>query len=261
MPALRYYAHADVPVGEHVGLPSAELVLVLALDRPLELATPSEGRRRLHASVSGLDDRPATIFTGGSERGVFCSLTPVDARRLLGVPAASLAGRCVDLADLVGARRADRIVDRLAAAPDGAACVDLLAGFLGERGGGRRGAVRPEVAHAHRLVAGSHGRCRVADVAREVGWSSRQLTRAFTAEFGMAPKAFARLARFQAARVRVRRGEPLATVAHACGYADQAHLTREWTLLAGLPPTRRRRHDVFANLQDDAPATAADSST
>ena len=42
--------------------------------------------------------------------------------------------------------------------------------------------------------------------------------------------------RFERARVLVGRGGSLARVAAESGYADQAHLTREWTRFAGQPP-------------------------
>jgi len=52
---------------------------------------------------------------------------------------------------------------------------------------------------------------------------------------------YQRIARFEASRrtltMSARRGaSSLAAVAAASGYADQAHLTREWTSLAGCPP-------------------------
>ena len=54
----------------------------------------------------------------------------------------------------------------------------------------------------------------------------------------MAPKLFARVARFDHAVALLRRDRvaSLAELAGACGYADQAHLTRDFCEFAGSPP-------------------------
>lgn len=77
----------------------------------------------------------------------------------------------------------------------------------------------------------------------DVGLSARQLRRRFHAAAGYGPKTLERVLRFQrfvgAADARPETG--LAQLALAAGYADQAHLTRECTALAGLSPARLMR--------------------
>ena len=53
------------------------------------------------------------------------------------------------------------------------------------------------------------------------------------------PKLAARVIRFQRSReLLASPGRPgLADIALACGYYDQAHLTRDWRELAGCSPT------------------------
>jgi AraC-like DNA-binding protein len=79
----------------------------------------------------------------------------------------------------------------------------------------------------------------VVDLAEEIGWSRRHLGERFRDELGLSPKVAARVMRFQrACRLLQRPRRPgLADVAAACGYYDQAHLTREWHDLAGCTPT------------------------
>ena len=86
------------------------------------------------------------------------------------------------------------------------------------------------------------GRLAVADLARELGCSRRHLARRVGEEVGLGPKAFARVLRFRRAAGRLAdpSGPSPAAVAAACGYSDQAHLTREVTALAGLPPAALR---------------------
>ncbi|WP_249715084.1 helix-turn-helix domain-containing protein [Rhizomonospora bruguierae] len=100
----------------------------------------------------------------------------------------------------------------------------------------------------------------MASLAREIGWSTRYLSRRF-AEIGLAPKVAGRVARFdRARRLMVARGGayPLAALAADCGYADQAHLTREFGALAGAPPARWWREE-FRNLQAAREIASADS--
>jgi AraC-like DNA-binding protein len=48
-------------------------------------------------------------------------------------------------------------------------------------------------------------------------------------------------------RLLNRSPEPkLATIAAECGYADEAHLIRDWKAFAGSTPTRWREHDDLA---------------
>jgi AraC-like DNA-binding protein len=55
----------------------------------------------------------------------------------------------------------------------------------------------------------------------------------------MTPKVFSRVQRFQAALRHAHRRPSvnLADLATAAGYFDQAHLTHEFRMLAGMPPS------------------------
>ncbi len=94
----------------------------------------------------------------------------------------------------------------------------------------------------------------VEGVAVDVGVSARHLDRLFAQHLGLSPKVLARVVRFQAAlqwlRSETRPGAdgrrlapdaPLADVAHACGYYDQSHFTRELRRFTGSPPRDLRR--------------------
>lgn len=79
-------------------------------------------------------------------------------------------------------------------------------------------------------------------LAREAQLSTRQLQRVFARETGMPPRSYLRLLRFRAAVSGIQNsaGSGLADTAASSGYADQAHMTREFQSLAGLPPGRAR---------------------
>ncbi len=246
-PALRAYVESYVGYrhltgpGVHHGLPSGSLTVVIAFDEPVELswAERPEARSRLWAIAAGLHNRPALIHHDGHQHGIQVELTPLGARVLLGVPAAALAREMVDLAAMLPLR-----YDALAAAawPERFRLLDLT--FLEALYGDRAWQVAPEVARAWQLLGASHGTVRVAGVAAEVGWSRRHLTTRFGAELGITPKQVARVFRFQHARSLMGRGDRLADVAAYAGYADQAHLTREWRELAGYTPATYLREEI-----------------
>ncbi|MDX2151175.1 MAG: helix-turn-helix domain-containing protein [Bryobacteraceae bacterium] len=78
----------------------------------------------------------------------------------------------------------------------------------------------------------------VAGTAARVGVGERQLERLFGAWVGLAPKRFARVARFQRLLRRVGHApERWAMIAADLGYYDQPHLIREFQELAGCAPS------------------------
>jgi transcriptional regulator GlxA family with amidase domain len=97
----------------------------------------------------------------------------------------------------------------------------------------------PEVKRAWEMLVSTAGRLEVSRLAGEVGYSRRHLAALFHRELGLAPKAAARVLRFERSRRLIAGPERpnLALVAAAAGYYDQAHMTREWTEIAGCAPS------------------------
>lgn len=242
------------PPGVHIGMPSTQVALVLTVDEPIDVgwAGDERGRRRLWQSVGGLHTGPAEIRHGWRQRGICLGLTVAGARALLGLPAAALAGSLADLDELD--QRFRWLPERLAAADpqDWSSVVgnELLRALA--RGESR--APREEVRWALPLLGRG---ARVADVAHEVGLSRRHLGELVRAETGVTPQQWRQLARFQRSRPQVAAGRRLADVAAVCGYADQAHLTRDWVALAGCSPTAWRRRELPI-VQDHAAALEED---
>jgi AraC-like DNA-binding protein len=249
--SMRHYDIAGMPPGVHIGMPSATVTLVIPLGAPLDLAMPAIGRRAMTSCVSGLHDGPAAIHHDGTQRGLQLDLAPLGVRTLFGVPAADLAHTAVGLDSVLGDRQADRLLDQLACAPDWPHRLALLERYLSLRLRGHRPALpRPEVAHAWAMLARTGGTARIGDVASEVGWSTRHLADQFTAAVGATPKTVARLLRFSRSVRMIGRGALPGDAAARCGYADQAHLTREWRRMAGTTPSRWPHQDALANVQD-----------
>ncbi|GAA4679891.1 helix-turn-helix transcriptional regulator [Streptomyces chumphonensis] len=175
--------------------------------------------------VAGPDTRaqeapapPGTAWTG-------LRFAPGTGPAVLGVPARELRDLRVPLDALWPAARVRRLAGEVAGAADRGAALEAVAA---------RAAVAPDPLHGAVARALARGRP-VADVARRVGLSERQLHRRSLDAFGYGPKTLARILRLQRALTRARAGAPLARVAALTGYADQAHLTREARALTGRP--------------------------
>ena len=130
------------------------------------------------------------------------------------------------------ARLADALRALAATAPAVPAHVRRAARSLGGPFGGAAG----ETGEAAAPGAGAP----VRRAAAAGGRTPRQLERQFRALAGVTPKAYARRARFEHARDRLWAAPTtrLSALAAECGYADQAHLTREFAEFAGAPPAR-----------------------
>jgi len=256
--AAHGYRSPALPTGLHRGLPSRHLTLVVELAAPLRVSGTGPAVAA-HAVLGGLHTRPALIDATRPQEGLQYALTPLAAGALLGLPAAELAERTADLADVLG-RAADRLVDDLAAAPGWAERFTRLDAALLDRLCGDVAPVPPEVREAWGVLHRSAGRCRVEDLAAHVGWSRRHLSEQFRLATGVPPKQAARIARFEATRRLLLdpRRPPLAEVAVRCGYADQPHLAREWRALAGCSVGTWLREEL-PFVQDSAPAEEASS--
>lgn len=210
---------------------TAGIVLILDLDSGWTV----EGER-FGSFAGGIYLRPVRVAHEGRAAGVQVDLEPTALTRLTGVPARELWQRTVRLEDVLG-REGELLAESLAGLPQGAARFAALDEVLGRGLAAAPPHPYPDLEIAWRLLRSSQGRMRIEALARAVGCSRRHLARRFDQEIGMSPKQAARLMRFEAARRQLRSGD-LARVASDCGYADQAHLSREFREFAGVPPTR-----------------------
>ena len=243
------YRQRGVLPARHLGLPSPSLTLIFTLDEPLHVAQhpdPQQAAGHYRALVGGLHTTPAVITHDGAQAGIQLQVSPLGARALFGLPAGELAGLDLPAADLLGRLGAD-LPEQLHAAGSWDARFRLLDDRLGRLMDPDRAPPPPEVRRAWHVLRASGGTARIADVAREVGWSERHLAARFRTEIGLAPKAAGRVIRFDRAR-RMVPGTPGAVVAATCGYADQAHLVRDFGAFTGLAPTAWLAAEV-GNLQ------------
>lgn len=263
-PVLAPYVASMVPYdvdmagpGVHRGLPSTTATLVFPVGEPLDVSWADDpgSRRSGWSSVAGLHTGHAEIHHGKRQQGVQLELTPAGVRALFGLPVAALSGELLGMDDLAG-----DIFPGLMHLPEELGPVssrEERARLVGRRlveALAATGAPGPRAEVGHALARLAQG-APVQAVAEETGYSRRHLGNLVRAECGIGPKQFQRVARFEASRERwaaclatTGRGQ-LAEIAVECGYADQAHLTREWSALAGCSPTTWAREE-FPFVQD-----------
>ena len=252
---VAYQEEGGAP-GLHRGLPSGSITFIVSVGEPIRIVGSPSGRATddVHrATVGGLHTSPALIRHGGNQCGVAITLHPNATRALFGLPAAALAGASVELADLIGSD-GDQLWDRLQEASSAtqrfAICDEVLTPLADRL---RIHDTAPELIEAWRLLDHSDGGVRVADLAAHLGWSRQHLGRRFRAEYGIGPKAAAKVFRFDRS-VGALKGSwsgSLASLAADCGYADQSHLTNDWNDLAGCTPTEWLATEQVPFVQDD----------
>jgi AraC-like DNA-binding protein len=188
-----------------------------------------------HLLVAGPDTGPHFMDDVASgARYVGLRFAPGQGPAFFGVPAHELRDRRVPLADLWPAARVRELAERVSGATaPGRVLEEAATARLRETAGPavRDGGPGRTAAIAAALARGLP----VAEVARFVALSERQLHRHSLAAFGYGPQTLARVLRLVRALGLARAGVPYAQVAARAGYADQAHLAREVKALAGAP--------------------------
>ena len=95
-----------------------------------------------------------------------------------------------------------------------------------------------KVAEAVRIIEANPGEMKIADVAEKVNLSVRQLERRFRKNAGLSPKQYARARRIRATAINMLEETEMNMASRALemGFADQSHLTHEFSTLTGRSP-------------------------
>lgn len=247
------YRYSGVTPGIHRGLPAPYLAVIISLGQPTRvtrMSHPEQAPAEFMGLVGGLHTRPAEITHDGNLSGVQLDLTPAGARSLLGIPSGELGARTISLEDVLGSH-AEEFIGQVAEAPDWTSLFATLDRLFLKRMGRAPEAEAP-VARAWDLILRSGGAAPVSDIAHAVGWSRRHLGERFRQEHGVTLKEASRITRFHRSR-RLLQEQPDSTIADIAaftGYADQAHMAREWGQLAGCSPSTWLGTEVLPFIQD-----------
>lgn len=193
------------------------------------------------AFVAGPDTGPAPTYMPPGTIFVGARFWPGAGGPALGWPLMDLRDQRIDLADLLpglASQLAADLTPGKALATVTALATSLVAAAPPDR----------LVVTATRRLAS--GQTSVTDLSRALAVSERQLRRRFDLAVGYGPKTMQRILRFRRVIDQLAAASgatDLAALAVRAGYSDQAHLTRETTRLAGLPPAALARS--FAGAQ------------
>lgn len=215
--------------------------LTLSFGEPfaIGLGRPPGAADAIHSFTAGLFPGHVVIDSTGGAACVQIDFTPIGASRFFGLPLSALSGRMIAL-DTLDDPEIRLLTERIA---DLRAWGDRLA--FAERFVRARllraPGVAAELEHAWSGIMRTGGRVRVDALAARIGWSRKHLAGRFADAFGLTPKTAGRMARFSRTTSMIATsGLALADIAAEAGYADQAHLTREFQQFAGQSPAAWR---------------------
>jgi AraC-like DNA-binding protein len=190
------------------------------------------------SAVFGVDRKLFTRRIAGRGKALGVRFTPGGFRPFWNAPVSRLTDRTIPAAEVFGDAAA-AAQEAIMNAPDDAAMVAHAEEFL-TRVLPERDPAAESVAEMVPLISADPSLARVDQLAAASDLSVRGLQRLFAEYVGVGPKWVMRRARLHEAAERADRGAVVgwAELAADLGYADQAHLTREFTEMIGVPPAR-----------------------
>jgi AraC-like DNA-binding protein len=234
----------DVPDGDAAKTltikcaPGTPLLLMAQYRKPAEIR---QGARLLpRKCATQILSNAVTLRPTGALGVVIVCLRPDAASRIVEAPVKDFANADIHLASLFGNGEVAMCDELLAGARTSQERISGIYSFLLRH-------LRPHVDSLASRAAAllmKNPTVRMHSLAAMLGFSDRHLLRDFNAAFGMSPKRFARLARFQKVLAERRNCGSWAQVAHACGLADQPHLVKEFREMVGESPTEFFAHEI-----------------
>ncbi|WP_291843558.1 helix-turn-helix domain-containing protein [Maricaulis sp.] len=228
-------------------------------DAPQMIAPDGACEIILHRSEPPLEQRgngwarqPEAFFYGPLNRALVLRQSgPMDvvgirlhpwAAGALGANPSAWRNRAVPLGDILGDPATERLLGVARAASSPADFLDVAATDLDHalQAPLVQTGVRRLVEALQRVEASG-----LADLARLAGTSERTVGRRFERACGLTANDMVRIFRFHRAREAIKAGLPLTEVAADAGYADQAHMTRDFRRFAGITPVPARNPAAF----------------
>lgn len=184
---------------------------------------------RLHARCFLVGPRSRYADVATAHRILTCGarLRPGALPHLTGLPSSDFTDQSVPVAAVFGAR-GEWLMEQLGEARSCKRVLEIIADFL-------RGVWTGEGRAASLPLDGCN---RVEELAAQTGLSLRTLHCRLTQDIGLSPKRILRIQRLHRSLELSQAGScGWAHVAASAGFADQAHMTREFVDLLGEPPT------------------------
>jgi AraC-like DNA-binding protein len=227
----------DIPDGDFAKALTIKCAPGTALQLIGQYRSPAEIHQRTELlpakCATQIQSHAVTLRPTGAFGVVIVCLRSDAASRIVEAPLREFANANFDLGDLFSACEVAMCDDMLAAANTSEERIAGVQSFLLRH-------LRPHtdsLANRAALHLRRDPTIQINSLAARLDSSPRHLSRAFNATFGISPKRFARLARFQKILAERRNGRSWAQVALACGLTDQAHLISEFQDIVGESPT------------------------
>lgn len=173
---------------------------------------------------------------------IIVRIKPEAWERIIRAPLSAFLDQTLDLHEILDKQVISQIEAELAHAPHAEARFALVEDLLFRE-------MQPLQTHTPLMDAAARLRfdpaLPIRELASELDISVRHLSRGFKAAFGTGPKQFARLARVEKAFAARRDGHRWSDIAHACGFADQAHLIHDFRAILGSAPEEIFKPPVF----------------
>jgi AraC-like DNA-binding protein len=204
------------------------------LTRPGVNMTFKRGRSR----IAGLTTGQFAEVLEGRHRVFGIRFRTGSFRAVLGAPVAAITDRFLGVQSVFDeqGQALEGALLRVSEAEEMAAIMDRFLAPLAPR----RDSDAELAAEIMAEIAGNRGLVKVQDLAADVGLGPRRLQRLFQEYVGAGPKWVIRRYRMQEALARAL-GDPQVSwseLAAELGYADQAHLIRDFTANVGAPPSK-----------------------
>jgi AraC-like DNA-binding protein len=180
--------------------------------------------------------RSRILSVGWVVRAIGAVLPATLSSDVFGVPASELVDQIVPLEALWSRDEVERFEASLSGLPLRRGVAVLQHALVSRIGRAPSQSVEHTAAG---IITARRGRVSVDEIANSCGMSRQQFARRFRSASGLSPKRFARVIRFQNLVHTLLSNEVSrwASLAHASGFYDQAHMINEFRTFAGAPPT------------------------
>jgi AraC-like DNA-binding protein len=184
-------------------------------------------------NVSNLDgqrDHPLLIAQQGQINLVGVRFRAGGLAAFLSVPVNELSNLTVSVADIFG-KAIYEVETRLYDRPSQVAVLDSF--FLKRLNLTDSYQVAQHIANR---IEQQRGSLSIQELSQDIGYSIRSVDRLFRQSYGVSPKFYARIVRFQYSIKQMTQQDDLARLAAVCGYYDQSHLNKDFQAFAGVSP-------------------------
>ena len=236
-PFVRQFTVVETDAGEEatrVLIPNSGLIAGFRFAGSATLLEDSRATRMPDVSIAGLRTTARRMVTSAGSGIILAVFRATGAAQFFAPPLHELFGDTIAIDDAMPRRFIDEMHTRIAEAPDHRSRAAIVEEFLLGRRLHRP--ADPLVEEALLAIGSTHGRIRIAELARRLGISQNSLERRFRQVVGASPKQYGTILRLRHAVKLHRAGATLTEASISAGYFDQPHWNRQFKSVTGAAP-------------------------